>query len=157
MPGMHEHLVVMERRTSLVDHQHLQEGVFNLGTMVKEGFDDMIPERESTAVKLSAFHSAMTASLGITSKRKGTSYGIVAKRTRKSSPMQHDGCPPTPDDSQHRLAMKHHSLHTLYNEWYGLGEYLYLPVPGDIAALEASKNTKWRSIFHQMKSRISQG
>jgi hypothetical protein len=151
MPGMHERLVVMERGTRLVD-QRLREGLFNLGTMVKDGFDDMIRERESTAVKLSAFHSAMAASLGATSKRKGTSYeSLAAKRTKMSSPpmQQHDGgrSPSTPDVTQHRLAMKHHSLHTLFNEWYGLGEYLDIPVPGGIAALEASEKTKWRKHF----------
>jgi hypothetical protein len=148
MPGMHERLVVMERGTRLVD-QRLREGLCNLGTMVKDGFDDMIRERESTALKLATFHSAMAASL-TTSKRKATSYEIVSKRARRtSSPMQqHDGRPPTPDVlSQHRLAMKHHSLHTLYNEWYGLGEYFDLPVPGGIAALEATEKTKWRKHF----------
>jgi hypothetical protein len=136
-----------KKTVQLSTMQRLREGIFNLGMMVKEGFDDMIRERESTAVKVAAFHSVMAASLGTTSKRKGTSYDVVSKRARTSSPMQHDGSPPTPDISQHRLAMKHHSLHTLYNKWYGLGEYFDLPGPGGIAALEASEKTKWRKHF----------
>jgi hypothetical protein len=82
MPGMHKRLVVMERGTTRLVDQHLREGLFNLGMMVKEGFDDMIGECESTAVKLAAFHSVMTASLGTTSKKKGTSYDVVSKKSK---------------------------------------------------------------------------
>jgi hypothetical protein len=38
-------------------------------------------------------------------------------------------------------------LHTLYNEWYRLGESLHFPVPRGIAALEASTKAKWRRHF----------
>jgi hypothetical protein len=53
-----------------------------------------------------------------------------------------------PACSEHRLAIiKHHSLQTLCDEWHGVGECLDLPVPGGIAALEASHEAKWHDHF----------
>ena len=46
--------------------------------------------------------------------------------------------------SEHRLALKHFSLHGIYDEWYGLGRFLDKPVIGGIAALETMYKATWR-------------
>jgi hypothetical protein len=46
--------------------------------------------------------------------------------------------PPSPADAasdrRHRMVPKHHLIQSLFGEWYGLGDSLYKPVVGGIAA-----------------------
>jgi hypothetical protein len=46
--------------------------------------------------------------------------------------------PPSPADAarRHIMVPKHHSIQSLWDEWYGLGDSLDKPVVGGIAALE---------------------
>jgi hypothetical protein len=154
MPGVHQRLVVVERATRLVD-QHLKDGLSQLSTMVKDGFDSINREREDAAGKLFSFHSMMAASLGGDTTRGDTTRdgdGDVGsppatRRTITNPPAAAHERRSSSPVSQHRLTIKFHSLNTLYNEWYGLGESLDFPVPGGIAALEASNKAKWRRHF----------
>ena len=47
----------------------------------------------------------------------------------------------------HHLQFKHKTLHSLFNEWYGLEEYHAVPVPGGLDILEMDYKNKWRKHF----------
>jgi hypothetical protein len=45
------------------------------------------------------------------------------------------------------MVPKHHSIQSLFDEWYGLGDFLDKPVVGGIAALETRYKSKWHNHF----------
>lgn len=59
----------------------------------------------------------------------------------------------TQQTAHHRLHPKHENLQSVYNEWYGLGRFLNLPISGGIDACEKKYGTKWRN--KNSKHRIS--
>jgi hypothetical protein len=58
--------------------------------------------------------------------------------------------PPSPPNAasgrRHRMVPKHHSIQSLFDEWYGLGDSLDKPVVGGIA-LKTRYKSKWRNHF----------
>jgi hypothetical protein len=160
MPGMHRRMVVMENATRQGD-ERVKNGFSQMEELIKGGFKN-IEQRETQAnTKLAEYHLAMATRLGAFSSTKNGGYDMVPPRTTRasspsnSSPAQQRGinnggsslATTSLPTSKHRLTVKHHSLQTLYNEWHGIGEYLDIPVPGGIAALEASHKAKWRNHF----------
>ena len=45
------------------------------------------------------------------------------------------------------MVPKHHSIQSLWNEWYGLEECEDKPVVGGISAMERQHKSKWRKHF----------
>jgi hypothetical protein len=45
------------------------------------------------------------------------------------------------------MVPKHHSIQSLWNEWYGLEDREDKPVAGGIAAMERHHKSKWRKHF----------
>ncbi len=66
--------------------------------------------------------------------------------------------PPSPADAasgrRHRMVPKHHSIQSLFDEWYGLGDSLDKPVVGGIAALETRYKSKWRNHFSASEKKL---
>jgi hypothetical protein len=45
------------------------------------------------------------------------------------------------------MVLKHHSIQSLWNEWYGLEDCKDKPLVGGIAAMERQQKSKWRKHF----------
>jgi len=55
--------------------------------------------------------------------------------------------------TNHLLYSKHDNLQSVYDEWFGFGKFLNLPMSGGIDACEKMFGTKWRN--KNSKHRIS--
>jgi hypothetical protein len=66
---------------------------------------------------------------------------------------------PSPADAArgHRMVPKHHSIQSLWNEWYGLEDCQDKPVVGGIAAMERQQKSKWRKHFSPSEEKYFSG
>jgi hypothetical protein len=153
MPGMHQRFVVVEGAVRSLDRQ-VQTGFTDLGKLVNDGFVAVTNANRERDSKLAAAYVAMAASLGsvpannfISTTKKGP---VEEEEEMSPSPAAAQACDHRTSlgpASQHRLALKHFTLHGVYDEWYGLGRFLDKPVLGGIAALESVYKASWRRHF----------
>jgi hypothetical protein len=156
MPGMNQRLMLIEN-ASRKNGERITNGLTKVDATISALSESMVARDVASDKRQAEFHLAMAARLGFASTGtiNGTIQGVVPA---SSSPAQqrrlvvNNGA--SLPASKHRLAMQHQSLQTLYDEWYGIGECLDLPVPGGIAALEANHKAKWRNHFsgHEIKN-----
>ena len=70
---------------------------------------------------------------------------------------------PTPSNNElevvstHELQHKHATIKTVYEEFYGLGEFQGKPIAGGISALENKYGTKWRNLFGKKRKAAQVG
>ncbi len=150
MPGMHQRLMLIESATRK-NGERITNGLTKVDTTISALSESMVARDVASDKRQAEFHLAIAARLGFTSTgtTNGTIQGVVPASSSSQAQQRrlvvNNGT--SLPASKHRLAMQHQSLQTLYNEWYGIEECLDLPVPGGIAALEASHKAKWRNHF----------
>ena len=137
-----------------------------MGKLVNDGFQVVTMQNRERNSKLAAAYVAMAASLGYVPATAATTTTTTTTTatttTTTTSPVEEEEeeeispspaaqasnhCASLGPASQHRLALKHFSLHGIYDEWYGLGRFLDKPVLGDIAALETIYKASWWQHF----------
>jgi hypothetical protein len=151
MPGVHQRFVALEGHVKKQEREMIVR-LDKLDTSIEKGFTDL-QETNRGRDTLLAHHLMMMAG------------GLVspASPTAQQQPPETNRWPPTspprrllaPSPSlagdggsrHHRMVLKHHSIQSLWNEWYGLEDCEDKPVVGGIAAIERHQKSKWRKHF----------
>ena len=161
LPGVHERLASVHRDVGLVksgltgiqgDMHKMQQSLVDVpGSVANLLKQSLVAHREHQAACLRDLADHMVAR---TADQMEVSLAI--------SPSQEPTSPPEPlgayiDDigqfAHVSPAIRHHSLRSLMDEWYGEGDYKDLPVMGGFASLEHNYKSKWRMHFSPSQKR----
>jgi hypothetical protein len=153
MPGVHQRFVAMDGTVKTLD-QKIVSGFNKLDTKVDglaDHFTDLQRYNQERDAKLADNLQAVAARL---STPVGSPPLFPLQQDHNESNCQFGGDnnqqpSQSPADAarHHRMVPKHHSIQSLYDEWYGLGTCLDKPVVGGIAAIEIRCKSKWRNHF----------
>jgi hypothetical protein len=154
MPGVHQRFVALEGHVKTLN-RGVTSSFDQLKTMVQDGFQagftalhEYNRERDS---QLAARLHTMAEGLALPSPSIGAGAPFPPRRRQQqqqeSPSPAGDVTPPSPGPRHHRMVLKHHSIESLWNEWYGLGEFEGKPVVGGIDAIERHDKSKWRKHF----------
>ena len=146
MPGVHQRFMVMEGHVKSLDRGMISR-FDKLEIMVQDSFKALQDYNRERDDRLADHHLMMAARLV----SPGSTFTLANKSRRQAqeSPTSDDDdaeSSPSPTKN-HRMVLKHHSIRSLWNEWYGLGEYEGKPMVGGISAIETLKKSKWRIHF----------
>jgi hypothetical protein len=151
MPGVHQRFVAMEGHVKTLS-RGMNSGKEQLKTMVQgvqDGFKSQADYNRGRDSNLSNVLLTMAAGFRPAASSTSTStFPPPNQQERQQSPSPAgDVTSPSPGPRNHRMVLKHHSIQSLWNEWYGLGDWEGKPVVGGIAAMERHEKSKWRKHF----------
>ncbi len=153
MPGVHQRFVAMDGTVKTLDRK-IVAGFDKLDTKVDglaDHFTDLQADNRERDAKLADSLWALAERLG-TPAGSPPLFSAPTRRQQVQSPSRggdNQPSPPSPADAArgHRMVPKHHSIQSLWNEWYGLEDCVDKPVVGGIAAMERLHKSKWRKHF----------
>lgn len=149
MPGVHQRFVAMEGHMKAQD-RGMNSRFDKFETMVRDSLTALQNYTRERDNQLADYHVMMAARLVSPNQ-------FPRRQLPRTSPAADDSdvtpCPPrSPGGAataarHHRMILKHHSIQSLWNEWYGLEDFQDKPVAGGIAVIETLYKSKWRKHF----------
>jgi hypothetical protein len=151
MPGVHQRFVAMEGTVNTLD-RNVVSGFEKLGTKVNglaDLFTDLQANNRERDAKLADSLRTLAERLGTPAESTPPFSPPTRRQQQVQSPTRGGDNQPSAADAArgHRMVPKHHSIQSLWNEWYGLEDCQDKPVVGGIAAMERQQKSKWRKLF----------
>jgi hypothetical protein len=167
MPGVHQGFVAMDGTLNTLDRKVVVgfDKLDKLDTKV-DGLADLFIDLQANNRERDA---KLVDSLRTVAERLGTpaeSTPPFSPPTRRQQQVQlprrgGDNQPSLPSPANaargHRMVPKHHSIQSLWKEWYGLEDCQDKSVVGGSAAMERQQNSKWRKHFSPLEKNTFHG